>query len=78
MASEFDDVRRIPKSISAERAREHLAAGSKGFHESMCRSWHILSHVKDMLEKKNDPDLVRRLIRMMEDDLPGHQAQPEE
>lgn len=78
MASEFDDVRGIPTSISAEKAREHLEAGYKGFHESMCRSWHILSHVKDMLEKKTDPDLVRRLIRMMEDDLPSHHAQPED
>ncbi len=64
----INEVAKMATEITAEDAKEGLARGCRGFHESLVRSYHIVNKVKELLEKKTDPEVVLELIALMESD----------
>lgn len=60
----WDEIRETPTTLSTEFIGMH--GGGNGFHESLLRSYRILSEVKAMLGRGDSPETVRKFIEWAE------------
>lgn len=78
--SDFDAIRKIPTSLEREyllkqlvpdRCREHLLIDApRGFHESLLRSYSIVTKVRELLKQGTPPEVVVELIDLMRSPFP--------
>lgn len=54
----------FPTRFSAAELEETTGRGSTGIHESLFRSYQVLSLVKSLLEKKVDHDVILQIIEL--------------
>jgi len=61
----------MPTTLERDYVKASLEDGTRGFHESLLRSYHILAKVKWLLDQGAPPEVVRELIALMEDSVPA-------
>lgn len=61
-------IRDMETTIDRGNMEKFLASGCNGVHESVLRSYQILSKVKVLLEANTRQDLILELIELMESD----------
>jgi hypothetical protein len=57
-----------PTMLERAEIEERLATGCKGFHESLLRSYQVLSLVKDLLAKRVDHEVILQIIQLNYDE----------
>lgn len=65
------NISRIQTTISRASIEEALRIGSSGLHESLCRSYHIVEKVKELLQIGTPPTVVLEMIELMEPERHG-------
>lgn len=56
--------RQFPTVLERTEMEKMIDSGTKGAHESLLRSYHVLKLVEGLLEKKVDHDVILNVIRL--------------
>ncbi len=59
----------MPTTLLSETVREDLAAGVKGFHESLLRSYHVAAKVRALLKLGTPAEVILEIMDLMESDV---------
>ncbi len=63
------EIANMPTVLRSETVRTELEAGTRGFHESLLRSYHVAAKVRALLILKAPPEVILEIMDLMESDV---------